>query len=133
MWISRHDQIDFMIYLNQGNVSIVWIYLIYYYLIFAMLIGGAPIPEETMVPVYYLLGRYPHVLIGIVLSYCLSFLISLMELGNYIYDANRIADTYFLFFTFILITYVLVNQENMKITRKQLDNAALKMAVVDLL
>ncbi|MHA2100606.1 MAG: hypothetical protein ACW99A_18175 [Candidatus Kariarchaeaceae archaeon] len=133
MWISRHDQIDFMIYLQQGNVNIIWIYFIYYYLLFAILIGGAPIPEETMVPIYYLLGRYPHVIFGIISAYCLSFLISLMEFDGFVYEADRIARLYFLVALLLIISHVLINEEHLKITRKELDQRALELSVVDLI
>lgn len=133
MWVYRHSAIDFMIYLQQGNMNIIWIYVIYYYLLFAVLIGGAPIPEETMVPVYYLIGRYPHVIIGIIFSYCLSFLISLMEIDHLGFSANQVARTYFLLFSSIIIFRVLIDEKKRKLTRKDLDERILELEVVELL
>ena len=45
MWSNRADNLDFIIYIQQGNLSKFWIYAWYYYLLFALFIGGAPIPE----------------------------------------------------------------------------------------
>ena len=80
MWNNRTYQFDFLIYLHQGNTSIFWIYVLYYYFLFAILIGGTPIPEETMLPIYFLLGRYPHLFFGIFGSYIVGYMLSLMEI-----------------------------------------------------
>ncbi|OLS19927.1 MAG: hypothetical protein HeimC2_39530 [Candidatus Heimdallarchaeota archaeon LC_2] len=132
MWKTRGDQIDFLIYLSQGNMNIFWIYFLYYYLLLAIFIGGAPIPEETMLPIYFVIGKYPHLIIGIICAYIISFLISLMELGYLGFEGKRVAETFFLLFSAILYFKVVLDEEKNKITKRELDDYLLKMELIEL-
>ncbi|OLS21985.1 MAG: hypothetical protein HeimC2_31330 [Candidatus Heimdallarchaeota archaeon LC_2] len=134
MWINKADNLDFIIYIQQGNLSEFWINVWYYYLLFALFVGGAPIPEETMVPIYYLLGEYPHLFAGIILAYIMGFLLSLMELGDFGFEGKRLGYIYFLLFSAVLIFRILLNQKHMgNLTKSGLDDLLLEMDVIELI
>lgn len=134
MWTNRADNLDFIIYIQQGNLSKFWIYVWYYYFIIALFIGGAPIPEETMTPVYYLMGEYPHLIWGILGSYVIGFLLSLMEIDNLGFEGPRLGYIYFLLFSAILIFRVLINQRQFGyLTKGGLDDILLDMELIELI
>lgn len=134
MWTNRVDNLDFFIYIQQGNLSSFWINIWYYYLVFALLVGGAPIPEETMAPVYYIMGEYPHLILGIVGAYIMGFLLSLMEIGDLGFEGKRLGYIYFLLFSTILIFRVLLNQRQFSfLTKGVLDEMLLELDVIELI
>ncbi len=132
MWKTRADQIDFLIYLHQGNLSIFWIYFLYYYLLLAILIGGAPIPEETMLPIYFIIARYPHLFIGIIGSYIVGFWISMMEIGYLGFEGSRLGYTYFITFSTILFFKIVINERQLNITKNKIDEVLLEMELLEL-
>jgi hypothetical protein len=134
IWKFRSESIDFIIYLQQGNGSIFWTYFWYYYFFFAVLIGGAPVPEETMLPIYFLLGQYPHLIIGVVGAYFTGMLLSLLEVDYLGFAGKRLGYIYFLLFSSILFFRVAINQQQFSsITKAKLDDILLGMDYIDLL
>lgn len=43
--------------------------LVYGLLIISMVVGGMPIPEETMLPLYYIVAHYPHLVIASLIGF----------------------------------------------------------------
>jgi hypothetical protein len=134
MWKNKADMIDFIIYISQGNMSEFWIYFWYYYMVFAMFVGGAPIPEETMTPVYYLLGEYPHLFFGLIGSWICGFFICLMEIEYLGFEGKRLGYVFFLLYSAILIFKVVLNQREFGyLTSKRLDELLLQMDAIELI
>ncbi|MCE7734443.1 MAG: hypothetical protein GPJ54_06170 [Candidatus Heimdallarchaeota archaeon] len=134
MWTNRAANLDFIIYIQQGNLSEFWIYVWYYYFFFSLFIGGAPIPEETMTPVFYLLGEYSHLILGVIGAYIIGFVLSLMEISEMGIEGKRLGYTYFMLFSAILVFKVLLNQRKYgNLTKSALDDIILGMETIELL
>ena len=41
----------------------------YFLILISLLIGGMPIPEETMVPLYHIIANYPHLVISAMIGF----------------------------------------------------------------
>ena len=42
---------------------------VYFFILISLLVGGMPIPEETMLPLYHLVAYYPHMVIASLLGF----------------------------------------------------------------
>ncbi|MDH5402171.1 MAG: hypothetical protein OEZ01_02910 [Candidatus Heimdallarchaeota archaeon] len=58
-------------------------FIIYFWLIISLCIGGLPVPEETLLPLNHFIFSYPHLFIGFIISY-FAALLSVPLLGEVI-------------------------------------------------
>ena len=57
----------------NNYMTYLWSYetanLIYFFILISFLVGGMPIPEETMLPLYHMVANYPHLIIASLLGF----------------------------------------------------------------
>ncbi len=120
--------------MEQGNGSLFWIYFWYYYLLFAIVIGGAPIPEETMLPIYFMLAEYTHLIMGIIGAYLIGMFLSMLEVDYLCYSGHRVGYIYFLLFSSILYFRVAINHKQYSsLTKARIDDVLLALDSIELL
>ena len=84
VFIMRGNLLNFLEYFFGRRID--WLFniptiIVFWYLIISLFLGGLPVPEETLLPIYYVLVYHSHIVIAL-LFFMLAAAATAEQFGN---------------------------------------------------